>query len=53
MNEEIEFTEDNTEFNLSDTEAKQLYDFLEHEYISFEFYPLLPVMIRRLSEFVK
>ncbi len=51
--EEIEFTEEETTFILSDEEAYQLYDFLEHEYISHEFYPLLPIMMRRLLAYVK
>lgn len=49
----IESTENTEPFIISEDEATQLHSFLEHEYISFEFYPLVIDVVRRLRVYVE
>lgn len=51
--DEIEWEEELGEiFVISEEEARQLWDFLSHEFINPEFYPHVHTMIKRLVDYV-
>lgn len=51
--DDTEIHENKPDFTITAEEAEQLNDFLEHEYISQEFYPLVINVVRRLRDYVE
>lgn len=51
MTNQIETSGEEDLFIMSEDEARQLWELLEHEYISHEFFPLVHIMLKRLLVF--
>lgn len=49
---EEEYELEDEELIIKKEEAEQLYEYLKHEYISHEFFPMVHVFINRLVKFI-